>query len=483
MPGRIQKNCIGPASSVAAKFRAAKESADRAAEKIAASPNLKSLSRIVGCGQRVMRLRVIIGCVSSLLSHLYYFYRCIGELAYSVVNFIYMNPVLNPYSPGAGTQPPELAGRELLLADVDVTLERIRQNASSRSSIFVGLRGVGKTVLLNRVRELAQTKGFMTVFIEAHEEKSLPVLLLPHLRRILIKLNSYEQISDVARRGLRVLKSFASAFKTKISLNEAIDVELGIQPESGTADSGDLEHDLSELLTAVAEASRARNVPICIVIDEIQYLTEPEMSALIMALHQISQKGLPLIMYAAGLPLILGLAGRSKSYSERLFTFPRIGVLDDAAARQALERPAQANGVSFTADAVNAILDKTGRYPYFLQQWGYETWNTAIVSPISVSDVSIATERAINQLDDSFFRVRFDRLTKREKDFLFAMMSVGGDQQRSGDIADKLGVKATSIGPLRSSLIRKGMIYSPAHGDNAFTVPLFDEFLRRQIRP
>jgi hypothetical protein len=400
---------------------------------------------------------------------------------YCPVNFLQMNPVWNPYSPGAGTQPPELAGRETVLADVDTTLQRIRNGKFSRSSIFVGLRGVGKTVLLNRVREIADDKGFMTIFIEAHEEKSLPVLLLPHLRKVLIKLNSYEQISEVARRGLRVLKSFASVFRVKLSLNESIDVELGIEAESGTADSGDLEHDLAELLMAVAEAARSRNAPLCMMIDEIQYLNESELSALIMALHQISQKNLPLVLYAAGLPLILGLAGRSKSYSERLFTFPNIGVLEDVAAKQALERPANALGVAFTPEAVTEILLKTGRYPYFLQQWGYEAWNTAQTSPISLPDVANATSEAIRQLDESFFRVRFDRLTKREKDFLFAMVNVGGEQQRSGDIADELGVKPTSIGPLRSSLIRKGMIFSPAHGDNAFTVPLFDEFLRRQI--
>jgi hypothetical protein len=393
-----------------------------------------------------------------------------------------MNPVANPFSPGAGTQPPELAGRADVLKDVDTTLQRIKLGVFSRSSVFVGLRGVGKTVLLNRVRDMADERGFMTVFIEAHEEKPLPVLLLPHLRKVLIKLNTYEQVSDVARRGLRVLKSFASGFKAKVTLSDQIDIELGIEPEAGTADSGDLEHDLGELLVAVAEAAKARGDAICLLIDELQYLSEREMSALIMGLHQVSQKNLPLITYAAGLPLILGLAGRSKSYSERLFTFPKIGVLDDSSARQALEIPVAAKGAEFSPEATEAILEKTGRYPYFLQQWGYETWNTAQSSPITVSDVQAATIRAVAQLDDSFFRVRFDRLTKREKVFLFAMVSVGGEQQRSGDIAEKLGVKATSIGPLRSSLIRKGMIYSPSHGDNAFTVPLFDEFLRRQIR-
>ncbi len=393
-----------------------------------------------------------------------------------------MNPILNPYSPGAGTQPPELAGRQSILDDVETSLERTRQGAFSRSSIFVGLRGVGKTVLLNRVRESAEEKGFLTAFIEAHEQKSMPHLLLPHLRKILVRLNSLEQATEIARRGLRIFKSFASGFKAKLKLSDAFDLELGIDPEVGVADSGDLEHDLTELFIAVAEAAKSRGTAICLMIDEIQYLKEPELSALIMALHQVAQKGLPMVLYAAGLPLILGLAGKSKSYAERLFAFPRLDILEASAASQALERPAHLQGVSYTPGAVAAILERTGRYPYFLQQWGYETWNTASSSPISISDVEVATGKAILQLDESFFRVRFDRLTKREKDFLFAMVSVGGEFQKSGEIAEKLGVKPNSIGPLRSSLIRKGMIYSPAYGDNAFTVPLFDAFLRRQIR-
>lgn len=393
-----------------------------------------------------------------------------------------MNPRTNPFSPGAGTQPPELAGRDTVLEDVSITLDRLRSGAFSRSSIFVGLRGVGKTVLLNRVREMAEERQFLTIFIEAHEEKRLPALLIPSLRKVLLRLNTSDQISDLARRGLRVLKSFASNFKTKVSVAESVEVELGILPEHGTADSGDLEHDLSELLVAIAEAAKEKNDSVCLIIDELQYLNEAEMSALIMALHQVSQRKLPFVLYAAGLPLILGLAGRSKSYSERLFTFPKIDVLDATAARRAIERPVAALGVEIDPAALNAILEKTGRYPYFLQQWGYETWNIALSAPISLEAVGDATARAIAQLDDSFFRVRFDRLTKREKDFMFAMVHVGGEAQRSGDIAEKLGVKATSIGPLRSSLIRKGMIYSPAHGDNAFTVPLFDDFLKRQLK-
>ncbi len=390
-----------------------------------------------------------------------------------------MDPVQNPFSPGAGNQPPELAGRANILADVDTALQRVKNGSHSRSAIFVGLRGVGKTVLLNRAKEMAEDYGFLTAALEAHENKQLPALLIPELRKILIKLNSGNW-TEVSRRGLRVLKSFASNFKAKISFGQELDVELGVAPELGSADSGNLEHDLVELLIAVAEAAKAQNTPIGLFIDELQYLTEDEMSALIMALHQVSQKKLPLIMYAAGLPLVLGLAGRSKSYSERLFAFPNIGILDADAGRQAIVLPVEAKGMRFEASAVDAILEKTGRYPYFLQQWGYETWNIASSSPITLQAVQEGTKRAIHQLDTSFFRVRFDRLTKREKDFMFAMVRVGGETQRSGDIADELGIKATSIGPVRSSLIRKGMIYSPAHGDNAYTVPLFNEFLRRQ---
>jgi hypothetical protein len=366
---------------------------------------------------------------------------------------------------------------------MQTALERLRMGKPHRSSILVGLRGVGKTVLLNRIREIAEEKGFRALLIEAHEEKSLPALLIPPLRKILLALDTGKNLNEKAKYGLRVLKSFASVFRAKINWNDQFDLELGIEPEIGTADSGDLEHDFSELLVAVAEAARDRDSAICLLIDEIQYLQEKQLSALIMGLHQVSQRQLPLVMVGAGLPLVLGLAGRSKSYAERLFEFPYVGKLDETAAKAALEIPVAAQGQHFTSEAIALILKKTQGYPYFLQQWGYEAWNTAEKTPIGKNDILKATDKAILQLDQSFFRVRFERLAKREKDFLFAMMQVGGEQQRSGDIAEQLGVKVTSIGPLRSSLIKKGMIYSPAHGDNAFTVPLFDGFLRRQQRP
>jgi hypothetical protein len=391
-----------------------------------------------------------------------------------------MDPVRNPFAPGAGTQPPELAGRSSILQNASVALDRLAAGRPNRSLILVGLRGVGKTVLLNRIRETAEEKGFSTLLIEAHEEKRLSALLVPPLRKILLQLDWKGQLSEKTKRGLRVLRSFMGSIKGKIRLGELGDLELSVEPEPGVADSGDLENDLTDLLVAIAEASADRGVQVCLLIDELQYLSEVEMSALIMALHQVSQRRLPVVLVGAGLPLILGLAGRSKSYAERLFDFPNVGVLDASSAKQALNAPVQAQNVSFTEEALAEIISKTEGYPYFLQQWGYEAWNLAVKTPITRDVVTNATKRAIQELDQSFFKVRFDRLTKREKDYLFAMNSIGIGHQRSGDIADALGVKVSSIAPIRSSLIRKGMIYSPSHGDNAFTVPLFDGFLKRQ---
>jgi len=386
----------------------------------------------------------------------------------------------NPFAPGAGTPPPELAGRERVLEDADIALDRLRLRLPSRSQVLVGLRGVGKTVLLNRIREMAEEKRFHAMLIEAHEDKSLPALLIPPLRRLLLRLDSEERLSEATKTGLRVLRSFIGRFRAKMKVGELAEMELGVDPELGVADSGDLENDLADLLLAVARAAEDRGACVCLLVDELQYLEVRELSALIMALHQVSQRNLPLILFAAALPLILGLSGRSKSYAERLFAFPTIGALGEEAARIALQAPAEMHNARFTDQALTEIVATTERYPYFLQQWGYESWNVAASPLITLDDVKGATTKAIQQLDESFFRVRFDRLTRREKDFLFAMAAVSGTQPRSGDIAEKLGVKVNAIGPLRSTLIVKGMIYSPAHGDNAFTVPLFDAFLKRQ---
>jgi len=389
-----------------------------------------------------------------------------------------MDPALNPYAPGAGTQPPELTGRAYLQENARIALTRTRNGLSTKSFILVGLRGVGKTVLLNRVEDQAREAGYQTTLIEAHEEKSLPALLLPELRRILLALDRGEQVEAAVKRGIRVLKSFANGLK--VTLGE-IELGIDIDPELGVADSGDLESDLPALFLAIGEAARARKTAVAIIIDELQYLTESEFSALIMALHKIAQKGLPLLLVGAGLPQVVGLAGRSKSYAERLFDYPEIGPLSPEDARQALAEPAERAGVAFLPEAIDAIYAQTQGYPYFLQEWGYQAWNLAPTSTIDAAVVTRATASSLRRLDEGFFRVRFDRLTPREKDYMRSMATLGAGPHRSGEIAEQLKASVRSVAPVRSSLISKGMIYSPAHGDTGFTVPLFDAYLRRMM--
>ena len=386
--------------------------------------------------------------------------------------------MLNPFSPGAGSPPPELAGRGPLLEQARVTLGRVKAGRPERSFLLVGLRGVGKTVLLNKVRELASGLDYRAVLIEAHEGKPLAALLLPALRQVLISLDRMAQISQKAKRGLRVLKSFFDGLKLKYH-----DIEIGIDidPESGVADSGSLEADLAEVFVAVGEAAADRNTAVALIIDEMQYLDEEELSALIMAMHQISQRQLPVVLVGAGLPQLVALAGRSKSYAERLFQFPEVGALQPIDAAEAVQEPVQEQGVRFTEAAVQEIIAQTKGYPYFLQEWGYQSWNLASRSPIEIDVIHHATRESIRRLDANFFRVRFDRLTPREKDYLRALADLGDTAQRSGDIAERLKVKVQSIAPVRNGLIKKGMIYSPAHGDTAFTVPLFSDFMKRTM--
>lgn len=389
-----------------------------------------------------------------------------------------MDPYQNPFSPGAGSPPPELAGRDELLVQADVTLARVKGGRYEQSMLLVGLRGVGKTVLLNRVREMALAQGYGVVMIEVTESRALAELLIPPLRQVLFQLDAAAGVSDKVKRGLRVLRSFISALKLKMG-----DIEFGvnIDPEKGTADSGDLEADLAQLFLAVGEAAQDRSAAVAMIVDEAQYLTEREMSALIMAMHQVSQHQLPLVLIGAGLPQLVGLAGRSKSYAERLFRYPSVGALSREDAKEALRGPVVKQGAAFEEAALDELARVTHGYPYFLQEWGYQAWNIAPTSPISLEVVNRASELAIKKLDESFFRVRFDRLTPREKDYMRALAHLGQGAHRSGDIADCLGVKVQSIAPLRSGLIRKGMIYSPAHGDTAFTVPLFDQFMLRTM--
>lgn len=389
-----------------------------------------------------------------------------------------MDKIRNPFSPGAGSPPPELAGRSGILEQADVLLGRVLARRPEKSMLLTGLRGVGKTVLLNEIDRRAKTAGYRTILVEAHEGKSLAVLLAPHLRRLLFELDRIAGAGDKARRGLAVLKSFVGAIK--ISVGE-FDIGLDIEPEAGAADSGDLEVDLPSLFMTVAEAAQERGVAVAILIDEIQYFKSVELSALIMAMHKMQQNQLPLVLIGAGLPILPGLAGDSKSYAERLFNFPEVGPLPEPDANRALQDPVRVAHEEFAPDALAEIFRLTQGYPYFLQEWGYQVWNHAVASPISLQVVQEASDLVSRRLDENFFRVRFDRLTPREKMFLRAMAELGGGACRTSDVADQLHIKISTMGPLRAGLIKKGMIYSPSYGDVGFTVPLFDEFMRRAI--
>ncbi len=387
-----------------------------------------------------------------------------------------MNPRQNPYSPGAGTPPPELAGRDELIERAAVALDRIRAGRSARSFILYGLRGVGKTVLLNRIRLDAEVRGIASVKVEAPEERSLPALLIPALRATLLRLSRGEVLKDSLLRGMRALAGFAKALKVKY---QDIEFSIDVGPETGLADSSDLDTDLTDLLLTLGKAAAERATAIVLFIDELQYVPEEQLAALIAALHSVSQEQLPITMVAAGLPQLVGRTGDAKSYAERLFEFASVDRLDNDDARDALIVPASKEGVAFHADAISEILLQTNGYPYFLQEWGKHSWDVADASPIELHDAQRATDQALAELDASFFRVRFDRLTPSQKRYMRAMAELGPGPHRSGDIAQVLDRKVTSVAPTRNSLIAKGMIYSPAHGDTAFTVPLFDDFLKR----
>jgi hypothetical protein len=389
-----------------------------------------------------------------------------------------MDPFKNPFSPGAGSPPPELVGRDPILEQEKILLGRIKQRRSEKSMLLTGLRGVGKTVLLNEIEHMGREAGYRTVFIEASENKALGVLIAPHLRNLLFDLDRIAGVGNKVKRGLAVLRSFIGALNLTVG---EVTIGLDIEPEMGAADSGDLEIDLPNLFVAIGEAAEDRKCAIAIFIDELQYFSQKELGALIVAMHKIQQRQLPVILLGAGLPILPGLAGDSKSYAERLFSFPDVGALSEEDAAIALRGPAQSAGVIFKPDALKEIFRLTKGYPYFLQEWGYQSWNIAKSSPITLDTVHNATATVIPRLDKNFFRVRFDRLIPSEKRFLRAMAKFGAGTHRTGDIAEILEVKISSLGPVRSRLIKKGMIYSPAYGDMAFTVPLFDEFMIRAI--
>lgn len=385
-----------------------------------------------------------------------------------------MDPIINPFSPGAGAPPPELVGRDAIFEEARILLGRTRQRRSVQSFMLTGLRGVGKTVLLSEIKRMAYGEDILPVAIEAAEDKPLASILVAPLKKVLFELDRMQGAKDKVKRGLVALRNFIGTIKIEIG-----DLGLGIDPQRGFADSGDLEYDLSELFTCVAEAAAEKNKGVVVLVDEIQYLPEKELGALIMAMHRMQQDSLPLALVGAGLPILPGLAGNAKSYAERLFRFPPVGALSEADSILAIRNPLTQAKVRIDDDAVRRVYEISKGYPYFLQEWGYQLWNAVVQEPIHISDVEAIHSSVLARLDSSFFRVRMERLTKAEKEFLFAMAEVQDTEIRIGAVAEQLHVSVGALGPRRSSLIKKGMIYSPAYGSIAFSVPLFGDYLKR----
>lgn len=388
-----------------------------------------------------------------------------------------MDKMRNPFAPGAGVLPPELAGREGIIDDATINIQRATLGLNCRSQMLLGLRGVGKTVLLNKLEDIClENRHFVTV-IEAYEGIELIKELNVKIQQLLRKLSAVENMKDKVQRGFSVLKSFLSNFSFEYE-----GFTVGIDPEIGSADSGVLEADLTELFVAIGELAREAKRPWTLLIDEVQYLAKSELAALIVALHKCNQKNLPILFFGAGLPQLAAMSGDAKSYSERLFSYPKIGALNADSAKQAVKIPIQNANEKITDEALDRIFQYTQGYPYFLQEWGAETWNYAQHGQeITSSDVEIASELVFKKLDEGFFSVRLDRLTPAEQEYVIAMASLGSGVYKTGDVAKALNKSNQSLAPVRSNVIEKGMVYSPNHGEIAFTVPLFDDFLRRRF--
>lgn len=386
-----------------------------------------------------------------------------------------MDPYRNPFAPGAGSRPPELAGRDQILEAGRIACGRALLGRNPRSMMLLGLRGTGKTVLLNEIGRNAEEQGYFVSKIEAPEHQSLARLLYPEMRKVLRGLSSIESAKQLATFGLKGLRGFASIFKIEVA-----GAEIGVEPEAGFADSGDIQFDLPDLFTAIGKAAQAGGRGWILLIDEVQYLSEADLSALIVSIHKMSQEGLPVIMVGAGLPQIARLAGEAKSYSERLFLYPGVGALDPVSAGQAVQKPILEEGAAIAPDALAEIVTRTQGYPFFLQEWSSKAWDNAAGPEITRPDVENAYAETIASLDEGFFRVRLDRLTPKETEFVTIMATLGDGPYAMNDIARALGKKLSSLGPVRAKAISKGMIYSTEHGYLDFSVPLFAEFMRRQ---
>jgi AAA ATPase domain len=360
----------------------------------------------------------------------------------------------------------------------EVLLDRLRQGHTEQSMLITGLRGVGKTVLLTSFEERARERNWTTVEAEITKSTEFGVRMGQLVRRALFQLAPKARWKERAARAAAVLKSFQVTLAGDGTLSAGLDIE----PAEGSADSGELDDDLTDLLVALGEAAREHESGVVFLIDEVQFLTTRELEALIAALHKTVQRQLPITLVGAGLPQLPRLAGEAKSYAERLFKFPQIGRLTAAEAEQALVDPADRLGVTYERQAVDAVIDYTEGYPYFLQEFGNVLWSLAEASPITAEDVDDAREAVEAKLDGGFFRVRAERTTGLELRYMRAMAELGSEPQQAKVVAALLDRTSEQMGPTRSRLIDKGLLYTPGHGLAAFTVPQFDRFLRRTYR-
>lgn len=387
-----------------------------------------------------------------------------------------IDPIRNPYAPGAGSRPPALTGRDRELEAFRVLLARLQLGRPEKSVLVTGLRGVGKTVLLNAFESIAEEAGFRTAKSEITRETEFRPLVARLARRALLAVSPAKRMKERARRAAAVFKAFT------VRIPEGLEIGVDVEAMLGLADSGDLGDDVSDLFVALGEAAAEHETGIVFLLDEVQFLDRVELEALIAALHQVAQRELPLTLTGAGLPQLPALTGAAKSYAERLFRFETIGRLDERAAREALELPALAEGVGLEPAAAARIVALTEGYPYFLQEYGKHVWNVAAGPAITLADVERAHELVQLELDESFFRVRIGRASRAELAYLSAMAQLGSGPYRSGEIAARLGRPGPeSVAPTRARLIAKGLIYSPSYGLNEFTVPQFDAFLRRSF--
>jgi AAA ATPase domain len=386
-----------------------------------------------------------------------------------------MDPYNNPFAPGAGSRPPELAGRNAILELARISSGRLVNGRSARSIMLLGLRGTGKTVLLNEIRRNAEQEGLLVSKVESPEGESLARLIYPEMRKVMRSLSGVEAAKHLATLGLSGLRNFASIFKIEFA-----GLEVGVEAELGLADTGDLQYDLPDLFTLIGKAAQAAGRGWLLLIDEVQYLSDADLSALIVSMHRVSQEGLPVLLVGAGLPQIARLAGEAKSYAERLFQYPPVGALNDADASQAIEKPIIDENARIAPEALKLIVKRTQGYPFFLQEWASVVWNNAAGPEITFSDAESAYTETLALLDDGFFKVRIDRLTKGEVQFVKAMALLGDGPYGMADIACAMNRSQQSLGPARANIISKGMIYSTEHGYLDFSVPLFADFMRRR---